>query len=43
MSYTLTNFEIEKYYQNKPSFKSVYSRGNLPIANDRSYIIYLQK
>ena len=26
----LTNFEIQKYYQNKPRFNSVYSRHNLP-------------
>ena len=28
--YTLTNFEIQKYYQNEPRFNSVYSRHNLP-------------
>ena len=26
----LTNFEIQKNYQNKPRFNGVYSRGNLP-------------
>ena len=26
----LTNFEIQKYYQNEPRFNGVYSRGNLP-------------
>ena len=25
----LTNFEMQKYYQNKPRFNGVYSRGNL--------------
>ena len=25
----LTNFEIQKYYQNEPRFDSVYSRDNL--------------
>ena len=25
----LTNFEIQKYYQNKPKFNGVYSRNNL--------------
>ena len=25
----LTNFEIQKYYQNKSKFKSFYSRNNL--------------
>ena len=28
--YPLTNFEIQKYYQHEPRFKSVYSRDNLP-------------
>ena len=26
----LANFEIQKYYQNKPGFNGVYSRINLP-------------
>ena len=26
----LTNFEIQKYYQNKPKFNGVYSRDNFP-------------
>ena len=26
----LTNFEIQKYYQNEPKFNDVYSRNNLP-------------
>ena len=26
----LTNFEIQKYYQNGPRFHGVYSRDNLP-------------
>ena len=26
----LTNFEIQKYYQNKPRFNGVFSRNNLP-------------
>ena len=25
----LTNFEIQKYYQNEPKFNGVYSRNNL--------------
>ena len=28
--YPLTNFEIQKYYQNEPQFNGVYSRKNLP-------------
>ena len=34
----LTNFEIQKYYQNKPKF-NVYSRHNLPKIKDETYII----
>ena len=26
---TLTNFEVQKYYQNEPKFNGVYSRNNL--------------
>ena len=26
----LTNIEIQKYYQNEPKFKGLYSRNNLP-------------
>ena len=26
----LTNFEIEKYYQNEPRINGVFSRNNLP-------------
>ena len=26
----LKNFEMQKYYQNKPNFNGVYSRNNLP-------------
>ena len=26
----LTNFELEKYYQNEPRFNGFYSRNNLP-------------
>ena len=29
-SHTLKNFEIQKYYQNKPKFNGVYLRNNLP-------------
>ena len=28
--YPLTNFEIQKYYENKPRFIGVFSRDNLP-------------
>ena len=29
-SHPLTNFELEKYYDNEPRFNGVYSRNNLP-------------
>ena len=28
--HSLTNFEIQKYYQNEPKFDGVYSRNILP-------------
>ena len=37
----LTNFEIQKYYQNEPRFNGVYSRDNLPKTKDSVYIINL--
>ena len=40
----LTNFEIQKYYQNQPRFNGVYSRGNLPKKiKDRAYVINLDE
>ena len=40
----LTNFEIEKYYQDEPRFNSVYSRNNLPKKiKDGQYVINLDK
>ena len=30
LPYPLTNFEIQKYYENKPKFDGAYSRNNLP-------------
>ena len=35
----LTNFEIQKYYQNEPRFNGVYSRDNLTEIKDGTYII----
>ena len=34
----LTNFKIQKYYQNEPKFNSVYSRNNLPKIKDGAYV-----
>ena len=40
----LTNFEIQKYYQNEPRFNGVYSRDNLPEKiKDGEYIITLDE
>ena len=38
----LTNFEIQKYYQNKPQFNGAYSRDNLSVKiKDEAYVINL--
>ena len=39
----LTNFEIQKYHQNKPRFNGVYSRVNLPKIKDKVYVISLDE
>ena len=39
----LTNFEIQKCYQNEPRFNGVYSRDNLPKIKDGAYIINLDE
>ena len=39
----LTNFEIQKYYQNEPRFNGAYSRDNLPKIKDGAYIINLDE
>ena len=41
--YSLTNFEIEKYYQYKTKFNGVYSRNNLSKIKDGTYIKNLDK
>ena len=51
LSHTLTNFEIQKYYQNdkqlssknKPKFNGVYSGNNLPKTKDEAYVINLDE
>ena len=37
----LTNFEIQKFYQNEPRFNGVYSRDNITKIKDGAYIINL--
>ena len=39
----LTNFDIQKYYQNKPRFNGVYFRDNLPKIRDGAYVINLDE
>ena len=39
----LTNFEIQKYHQNKLRFNGVYSRVNLPKIKDKAYVISLDE
>ena len=41
--YALTNFEIQKYYQNEPKFDGVYSRNHLSKIKDGLYIINLDE
>ena len=43
-SHPLTNFEIQKYYRNKPSFNGVFSRNNLPEKiKDGTHVISLDE
>ena len=39
----LTNFEIQKYYQNELRFNGIYSRDNLPKIKDGAYAINLDE
>ena len=39
----LTNFEIQKYYQNEPKLNAVYSRNHLSKIEDRTYAINLDE
>ena len=41
LPHPLTNFEIQKHYQNEPKFNGVYSRNNLPKIKDGAYVINL--
>ena len=36
--HSLTNFEIQNYYQNEPKFNGIYSRYNLPEIKDGAYV-----
>ena len=39
----LSNFEIQKNYQNESKFSGVYSRINLPKIRDGAYVINLDE
>ena len=41
LSPSLTNFEVQKYYQNKPKFNDVCAKNNLPKTKNGAYIINL--
>ena len=43
LPHPLTNFKIQKYYQNDPRFSGVYSRDNLTETKDGAYIINLDE
>ena len=43
MPHPLTNFEIQKYYQNEPKFNGVYSRNYISEIKDGAYIINLDE
>ena len=40
---SLTNSEIEEYYENELGFNGVYSRDNLPKIKDEAYVINLDQ
>ena len=39
----LTNFKIQKHYQNEPKFDGVYSKNNLPKIKDGAYTINIHE
>ena len=39
----LTNFEMQRYYQNEPRFNGISSRDNLPKLKDGAYVINLDE
>ena len=43
LHHPLTNFEIQKHYQNEPRLNGAYSRDNLPKIKDRVYVIKLDE
>ena len=43
LPHPLTNFEIQKYYQNELRFNGVYSRNIPPKVKDGSYVINIDE
>ena len=43
LPFPLTNFEIQKCYQNESRFNGVYSGDNLPKIKDETYVVNLDK
>ena len=41
--HSLTNFEVQKYYQNEPKFNDVCSRNKLPKIKDGAYVTNLDE
>ena len=41
LPYPLTNFEIQKFFQNKPKFNGTYSRNILPKIKVEAYVMGL--
>ena len=41
--HSLTNFEIQKYYQDEPKLNGFYSRNNLPKIKDGMLVINLDE
>ena len=39
LPHPLTNFEMQRYYQNEPKFNGVFSRNNSPKINEGAYVI----
>ena len=42
-SHLLTNFELQKYYQNEPKYNGVYARNNSVRTKDEAYVINLDE
>ena len=42
-NHTISNFEIQKYYQNELKFNGIYSRNNLSKLKNGTYTIHLDE